>query len=298
MSMTYFHKLASMWWLRILTLLSVSAVILGPIRHLLIRQDYSIISIYPVLLMESGIVCLTVLIISIIIESLRKEGKWFTVGLMPGKWMLEDIGLGLFINLGVFFIILFIALIFNTFSSEFITFNSGYFVTVSLLLLIEAVFEELMFRGIIFQALLERFGIIVSVSLTSILFATGHLFNSYVSVFAFLNIILAGLMFSAMYIKTYSLWLPISFHFFWNWGQAILGSRVSGIDFSITIINIDWLNLPAWFFGGSFGLEGGILATIFIIISTIISLKYSNVSPYLASILFKRRYAESMLMSN
>ncbi|MCL4416432.1 MAG: CPBP family intramembrane metalloprotease, partial [Actinobacteria bacterium] len=175
--------------------------------------------------------------------------------------------------------------------------KSDIFIYLSLIIFIEAIIEEILFRGIIFQAVLERYGITIAILLNSILFGLGHLANPSINFYAIINIILAGVLFSGMYIKTKSLWMPISFHFFWNWFSALIGSPVSGIDFNISITNISWLELPAWLFGGSFGLEGGFFATILLFISGFITLKYSNVSPYLASILFERRYYESLILN-
>ncbi len=295
MSLTTVNKLTARWWLRIIIFLLVTIGTFPLLKVIFQKQHYSLLNVFPSMLAESSIMLLIVLLISIIIESLRKEGKWHTFGIMPGKWMIFDIGMGAALNAGITFILLGFTLIFNAFKTEPSVFDNGYFWTITLLLFVEAAFEELLFRGIMFQALLERFGIFSAIIASSIVFALGHIVNPNVSIFAIINIILAGVMFAAMYIKTYSLWLPISFHFFWNWSQAVLGSDVSGINFNISLINIDWQSLPGWLFGSSFGLEGGILATIFIISSTIITLKYSNVSPYLASILFKRRYAESLI---
>jgi membrane protease YdiL (CAAX protease family) len=297
MSMMTVHKLSAKWWLRILVFLAVTVGMFPLLMVLFQGQHYSLLNIFPSMLAESSIMCLIVLLISILIESSRKNGKWYSFGIMPGRWMLKEMGMGAGLNAGITFILLGFAVVFNIFRSEPSTYDMNYFWTISLLLFVEAAFEELVFRGIIFQAQLERFGIIVAIVLSSLIFALGHIVNPNVSVFAIINIILAGIMFSAMYIKTSSLWLPISFHFFWNWSQAMLGSDVSGINFNISVINIDWLSLPVWLFGGSFGLEGGVLATVFIIISTLMVLKYSNVSPYLASIIFNRKYAESMITS-
>ncbi|MDA3843726.1 MAG: CPBP family intramembrane metalloprotease, partial [Candidatus Kapabacteria bacterium] len=152
------------------------------------------------------------------------------------------------------------------------------------------------FRGILFQALLERFGIVISVSIGSVIFGLIHVVNESFTFFALLNIILAGVLLSMMYIRTRSLWLPISFHFFWNLGQAtILNNYVSGIYFDIPVSTLNLYDLPVWLFGGYFGIEAGFITTFLLIVMIPILPKFTDVSPQMSAYYFKQRYEESKL---
>ncbi|TAL71050.1 MAG: CPBP family intramembrane metalloprotease [Bacteroidetes bacterium] len=291
------NRLTARWWIRILFFFGISNALILPLLFYTKNLYNGINTDYFYSIITEALVLCILLGLSIIIEVSRKNGKWFTFGINPDKWALKDIGLGAGLNLIFVFIIFIFATIFSAYSDEYSLPKQDIFVNITIIIFIEAIIEELIFRGIIFQAVLDRYGITIAILLNSILFGLGHLANPSINFYAIINIILAGVLFSGMYIKTKSLWLPISFHFFWNWLSAIIGSPVSGIDFPISLTNIEWLELPAWLFGGSFGLEGGFFATILLLISGFISLKYSNSSPYLASLLFERSYNESLILN-
>jgi len=126
--------------------------------------------------------------------------------------------------------------------------------------------EELLFRGYIFQRLIEGFGKLFSVILLSVLFGLAHYFNPHINFVSLINIVLAGILFSLMYIKTYSLWLPIAFHFSWNFSEGMLfGFPVSGITLFNQFISFHPTG-NTFLTGGSFGPEGSLTVTIFLLI--------------------------------
>jgi membrane protease YdiL (CAAX protease family) len=294
--MNSIHRLTALWWFRIIAFMVLSNGLIIPLLFYTSHLKNSLGYDYIYSIITESVVLFILVGISILIEVLRKNGKWFTLGVLIDKWAIKDVGMGALLNLLFAFTILILATLFSAFTDETSFPKSDIFIFLSLIILLEAIIEEILFRGIMFQAVLERWGITVAILLNSILFGLGHLANPSVNFYAIINIILAGMLFSGMYIRTKSLWLPISFHFFWNWFSALIGSPVSGIDFNISLTSIAWLELPSWLFGGGFGLEGGFLATILLIISGFITLRISNVSPYLASILFERSFNESQLL--
>lgn len=133
-----------------------------------------------------------------------------------------------------------------------------------------AAFEEVMFRGYLMQTFTRAGLPWVAIAVTSLFFAWGHFQNPNVGWLALVNILLAGLWFSVLYLKTRSLWLPFSAHFAWNWFQgAIFGIPVSGITKVTTaplLVPVD--SGPVWLTGGNFGVEGGVACTIAILLST------------------------------
>jgi hypothetical protein len=166
------------------------------------------------------------------------------------------------------------------------------------LILIYAAVEELIFRGIVFQSLIEKIDPILISILISLLFASGHILNNHSDLISFINTFLAGLLLSFMYIQTKSLWLPITFHFFWNWLQKVLvDSNISGNYFDLTIIDLDY---PKDVFseriitGGYYGPEASILTTFFLILLIFFTSKI-NVDPFHNAIILKRKYIESEL---
>ncbi len=141
--------------------------------------------------------------------------------------------------------------------------------------------EELLFRGFIFQRLLEGFGIIFTILSLSVLFSLAHYFNPHINSLSIINIILAGILFSVAFTKTGSLWLPITLHFSWNFAEGIIfGFPVSG---SIIIKSFFMFNStgPEWITGGDFGPEGGVFATILLCVASLFILfnkKLSKIS--------------------
>ena len=113
----------------------------------------------------------------------------------------------------------------------------------------------------------------VIVIASSVLFSLMHVFNASFSLIPFVNIVLVGLLFAYMFIKSGSIWMPIGYHITWNYVQgSVFGFRVSGIEVQglITtryaqenIIN-----------GGAFGPEGGVLATALILLGFLFVRRY------------------------
>lgn len=139
--------------------------------------------------------------------------------------------------------------------------------------------EEIMNRSF-FMSVLKRVGnIYVIIFFPSIIFGLIHLLNPNITVFSVLNIVLAGILFSYMFIKSGNIWMCIGYHFAWNTFQGIVyGMPVSGLNIkgmlttNFTADNI--LN------GGKFGIEGGILTTLVTILSFVVVRYYYRNSEY------------------
>lgn len=144
---------------------------------------------------------------------------------------------------------------------------------VTLFFLLVAFAEEILFRGYPFQRLIDGTNPLIATLIFSSLFSLAHFQNPNVNSIALLNVFLAGVWLSSAYLKTRSLWLPISLHFSWNFSQGYLFSLpVSGINFFETVFHVEIMskNLIS---GGEFGPEGSILASLVLIIATIFILR-------------------------
>ena len=140
----------------------------------------------------------------------------------------------------------------------------------ALFFLVAAAFEELLFRGFVFQALEHNIGPITALALTSVPFGIAHLGNPSATVFSTINTVLAGLWLGAAYLATRSLWLTTGLHFSWNFVMAIcFGLPVSGL---VTVDRLAMVNgrsgSPEWLSGGSYGPEGGFAATMVLMVAT------------------------------
>jgi uncharacterized protein len=132
----------------------------------------------------------------------------------------------------------------------------------SLLLLVAAAFEEIVFRGYVFQTLLRGVPAVVPLLLLSLLFGLAHWSNPSRTLFSTVNTVLAGLWLAVAYLKTRSLWLPTGLHFGWNWMMGLFfGLPVSGLQLRDSIF-VTSSGSPLWLTGGSYGCEGGLSATL------------------------------------
>jgi membrane protease YdiL (CAAX protease family) len=138
-----------------------------------------------------------------------------------------------------------------------------------LLFALSAVFEEFTFRGYLFQTLIQGMTFLPATLLFAVFFAFAHLWNPNATPFGLVNVGLAGIWLSIAYMKTRGLWLPIGLHFAWNFSQTTLFSfPTSGIEFSGRSLLDLTQSGPVWITGGSFGPEGGILATLALVLCT------------------------------
>jgi membrane protease YdiL (CAAX protease family) len=85
------------------------------------------------------------------------------------------------------------------------------------ILVISAMYEEILFRGYIFQSLIEGSSFWIALGLFSLLFGAAHLSNKGVNVFSIAVTIIAGVFIGVLYFKTRALWMCIGTHFIWNW---------------------------------------------------------------------------------
>jgi uncharacterized protein len=133
-----------------------------------------------------------------------------------------------------------------------------------------AVSEELVVRGYFLQVLNEVWGGAVGVVATSLFWGFAHLLNPRATLLGALNIVVAGLIFAYAYSLTGKLWLPIVFHFSWNFAQgALFGYPVSGYPVSGAVFE-PLVNGPQEMTGGLFGPEGGLLSLLAILIGGLI----------------------------
>jgi len=137
-------------------------------------------------------------------------------------------------------------------------------------------YEELVFRGYIGLNLFEGFngtageystrGALVSIGIVSLVFAIAHANNPNFTFFSLTNIFLAGIMLGWPYFFSGSLAMPVGLHFAWNFVQGpVLGLPVSGIVFPNSLIQTSRVGSD-FMTGGLFGLEGGLMGTIAILI--------------------------------
>ena len=140
-----------------------------------------------------------------------------------------------------------------------------------------AIFEEILFRGIVFRITEEKLGSYWALFISALIFGAMHLANPHSSVLASLGLaIQAGLLLGAAYIYARNLWFPIAIHFAWNFMQSgIFGVSTSGNSMGKSLLTTK-INGAEWFTGGLFGPEGSIQATVFCLIAAVVLILMSH----------------------
>jgi uncharacterized protein len=146
--------------------------------------------------------------------------------------------------------------------------------------------EELVFRGYWLKNISEgfsRFGgnvaILIAILISSSLFGLAHIPNelaggAHTTELALFNIMLAGLMLAIPYLLTGELAISIGIHITWNLFQgSVFGLAVSGMHDETSLITVE-SGGPDFWTGGDYGAEGGLLATIAIGFSLLISVAW------------------------
>lgn len=129
-----------------------------------------------------------------------------------------------------------------------------------------ALLEELLFRGFLFQRLVDGAGATLALVVMAVLFAVAHWGNpgmhGATETWATIDTILGGLTLGLAYLRTGSLALPFGIHFGWNWVQgSLLGFDVSGFHQAGWLLP-HMLDKPQWLTGGAFGPEASVFAVV------------------------------------
>jgi membrane protease YdiL (CAAX protease family) len=125
------------------------------------------------------------------------------------------------------------------------------------------VFEELLFRGVLFRSVETMFGSWVGILVSSIAFGAIHLMNPGTTMGGAVYIgIEAGLLLSAAYLVTRRLWICMGFHSAWNYFQsAVFSGVVSGAVSDPGLLKAT-IEGPELLTGGAFGMEHSVIALV------------------------------------
>ena len=137
-----------------------------------------------------------------------------------------------------------------------------------------AVTEELWMRALLLRLLWRAFGPVPAFIVAALVFGGLHLANPGATPLAGATVVMAGLMFCALYAWTGRLWVPIGVHLAWNLAQGYLfGATVSGGTLGGSVLlSTARPGAPAWLTGGTFGPEASVLALILVATVTVAAL--------------------------
>lgn len=125
-----------------------------------------------------------------------------------------------------------------------------------------ALWEELSMRGYLLSILRERFGTVVALVATSLVFGALHLQNEGATALSTAAVTLAGIFLGLVRLRTGSLAAAWAAHLAWNLTMSVvLRTPVSGID--LTMGGYRMVDAgPDWITGGAWGPEGGVAAML------------------------------------
>ena len=126
-----------------------------------------------------------------------------------------------------------------------------------------AVGEEVIFRGVLFRWMDERWNMVAALIVSALLFGIVHIFNDGATWWSSLAIAIeAGLLLGLAYKWSGTLWLPIGIHWAWNYVQGnVFGFSVSGMPVDNSMFRTATSG-PDIITGGAFGPEASILSVV------------------------------------
>lgn len=144
-------------------------------------------------------------------------------------------------------------------------------VNVAGVILVAALLEEIVFRGILFRILESGWGTLPAMWLQSLIFAFVHIANvedratTAEVVTTMVSGTLLGAFWTLVFVLSRNLWVATANHAAWNFTIILSGLPLSGLE--------DWLALapiagayrgPAWLTGGVFGPEDSLLTIVLV----------------------------------
>ena len=175
--------------------------------------------------------------------------------------MFKDLGNGLLIGVAYFGVVVGVMALMGGYSITGAHFNWFPQLSSFLFFFLVAVFEEILFRGVLFRLIDDRWNTGAALIVSSLAFGAMHLFNTGATLWSAVAIAIeAGLVLGAAYKCSGTLWLPIGIHWVWNYVQGnVLGFAVSGSPVADKIFS-SIISGPDWLTGGIFGAEASVPA--------------------------------------
>lgn len=131
----------------------------------------------------------------------------------------------------------------------------------SVLLMIGAAGEEMMFHGYAFRVLVRRLGAFATILPVGMVFGLAHMGNQNSTLLGVVNTVVWGVLLGYACYRSGALWMPIGMHFGWNVLLPLAGANLSGFTMRVTGYALHE-NAGGVLTGGAYGPEGSFLTTI------------------------------------
>lgn len=178
---------------------------------------------------------------------------------------------GLALGCGYFVVVTGIMAVSGVYSASFTTVDWQNIVLSFIFYFLIACGEEVIFRGILFKMIDERFNTCAALVISALVFGFIHLVSPNSSIWSSVAIsVEAGLLLGAAYKYSGTLWFPIGIHWAWNFTQGnVFGFSVSGHSEDPSILSpfVEGHDLIT---GGLFGPEASIISVLLGLILSVI----------------------------
>ena len=140
----------------------------------------------------------------------------------------------------------------------------GTIIILIILVLMQGFLEEVVFRGYLMTRLAAKKGKWIAIILSSIFYLVFRMSNPSTSKLDLINIFLISIVMSLLYWYFDNILVIAIFHAFWNCiSGVVFGFNISGIKVFDTIFTVEAISDKQILTGGSYGIEGSIIATVF-----------------------------------
>jgi membrane protease YdiL (CAAX protease family) len=158
------------------------------------------------------------------------------------------------------------------------------------------VFEEVLFRGVLFFSAEKWFGTWVALAVSSLVFGLSHMANPQATLEGALFIAVeAGILLGAAVVLTRKLWLGIGFHAAWNYTQqGVFSGIVSGNEAAPGWIR-STITGPDYLTGGRFGVESSVLALVLCTTTGVVMLVMAHRRGLIVPPIWKRNGSRSQV---
>ena len=179
---------------------------------------------------------------------------------LPG--MGRELGTGILVGAGLYTACILLLMVMGIYKIDGLN-PVSYLLPALALPLSSGIFEELLFRGVLFRIVEEWLGSWISLVVSSLVFGLVHLMNPAATVMGAVFIsVEAGVLLAAAYMLTRRLWMSMGFHIAWNYTQSgVFSGTVSGGYVEPGLIK-PVVDGPTLLTGGGFGVESSVIAFV------------------------------------
>lgn len=179
---------------------------------------------------------------------------------LPG--MGRELGTGILVGAGLYTACILLLMVMGIYKIDGLN-PVSYLLPALALPLSSGIFEELLFRGVLFRIVEEWLGSWISLVVSSLVFGLVHLMNPAATVMGAVFIsVEAGVLLAAAYMLTRRLWMSMGFHIAWNYTQSgVFSGIVSGGYVEPGLIK-PVIDGPTLLTGGGFGVESSVIAFV------------------------------------